>query len=180
MSQTQVPSTDWEPTTDQSMHSTEAQLGEPENFTVVTYRSTREGSLTGAEMSQLAASRKPTTDLLTESSKKLMPWITVPSLRSANRLESAFEVPPLVHEPFQAAWLISFFRVLLSESLRLDSAASGREGQCDSAQFQGVLEATFVVVTSLLQEVTAMKERVRGKERGGREGEEGGKIEGRE
>ena len=56
----------------------------------------------------------------------------------------------------------------MSESLRLDSAASGREGQCDSAQFQGVLEATFVVVTSLLQEVTAMKEREKGKEREGK------------
>ena len=64
----------------------------------------------------------------------------------------------------------------MSESLRLDSAASDREGQCDSAQFQGVLEATFVVVTSLLQEVTAMKERVRGKERGGREGGGEGKM----
>ena len=51
---------------------------------------------------------------------------------------------------FQAAWLVGFFWVLLSESLRLDSAASGREGQCDPAQFQGVLEATFVVATSLL------------------------------
>ena len=56
----------------------------------------------------------------------------------------------------------------MSESFRLDSAASGREGQCDSAQFQGVLEATFVVVTSLLQEVTAMKEREKGKEREGK------------
>ena len=69
---------------------------------------------------------------------------------------------------FQAARLVGFFWVLLSESFRLDSAASGREEQCDSAQFQGVLEATFVVVTSLLQEVTAMKEREKGKEREGK------------
>ena len=69
---------------------------------------------------------------------------------------------------FQAARLVGFFWVLLSESFRLDSAASGREEQCDSAQFQGVLKATFVVVTSLTQEVTAMKEREKGKEREGK------------
>lgn len=53
--------------------------------------------------------------------------------------------------------------------MRLDSAASGREGRCDSAQFQEVLEATIVVVISLLQGVTVLQQRETGrgrKERG--------------
>lgn len=72
MRQTQVPSTDWEPTTDQSVHIPEAQLGEPMNLIKVTYRNLR-GSLTGAEMTQSAASLKPTIALVTDSLQKLGP-----------------------------------------------------------------------------------------------------------
>lgn len=64
----------------------------------------------------------------------------------------------------------------MSESLRLDSAASGREGQCDSAQFQGVLEAT-TVVTSLLKKVSAIKKGTEGRREGAEREEERGRWE---
>lgn len=94
----------------------------------------------------------------------------MPSLQAANRLERALsrflswsKVLPGSLAGFR------FFWVLLSESLSLDSASSSRDGASDSGQFQGVLEATFVVI-SLLQEVAVTQQREKG-----REGREGGR-----
>ena len=77
--------------TDLSTHATKVQFGDPMSFTGVMCIPAHmgEGSLTGVEMTQTAASAKPTPELGT--------WCTLHSLQA---------VPQVGERPFQAAQLV--------------------------------------------------------------------------